>query len=85
VPEDISLMSCAYSHEMDEIKQLGLSAACQPCRELGSEAVYVLQSRLMREVSPRFNLLLQGSIQPGDSVADVNWRRRELYQTHSIP
>jgi DNA-binding LacI/PurR family transcriptional regulator len=85
VPEDISIMSCAYAHEMDEIKLLGLTAAYQPCRELGIEAVYILQSRLMREGSPRFNLLLQGSILPGNSVADVNWRRRELYQSHSIP
>lgn len=85
VPEDISIMSCAYSHEMDEIKELGLTAAYQPCRELGSEAVYILQSRLTREISSRFNLLLQGSIQVGDSVTDVNWRRRELYQSHTIP
>ncbi|MGK7287200.1 LacI family DNA-binding transcriptional regulator [Buttiauxella agrestis] len=85
VPEDISVMSCAYSHEMDEIKSLGLTAAFQPCRELGSEAVCILQSRLTRNISSRFNLLLQGSIELGNSVADVNWRRRELYQTHSIP
>ncbi|WP_279630496.1 substrate-binding domain-containing protein [Buttiauxella warmboldiae] len=85
VPEDISVMSCAYSHEMDEIKSLGLTAAFQPCRELGSEAVFILQSRLTRNIRPRFNLLLQGSIELGSSVADVNWRRRELYQAHTIP
>lgn len=85
VPEDISVMSCACSHEMDQIKLLGLTAAYQPCRELGSEALYILQSRLMRENSPRFNLLLQGAIYPGSSVIDVNWRRRELYHPHLIP
>jgi DNA-binding LacI/PurR family transcriptional regulator len=85
VPEDISVMSCAYSHEMEELKLSGLTAAYQPCSELGREALYILQSRLTREVSPRFNLLLQGSIYVGTSVADVNWRRRELYHAHSIP
>lgn len=85
VPEDISIMSCAYSHQMDQIKLLGLTAAYQPCRELGAEAVSILQSRLTREVSHRFNLLLQGSIYVGNSVADVNWLRRELYQSHPIP
>ncbi|WMY75026.1 LacI family DNA-binding transcriptional regulator [Buttiauxella selenatireducens] len=85
MPDDISIMTCAYAHEMEEIKQLGLTAAFQPCCELGVEAVYILQSRLTRNVSPRFNLLLQGSIHVGNSVADVNWRRRELYQSHQIP
>jgi len=79
VPEDISLLSMDFEHEMKVASPMNFSAMLLPCRELGTEAVYILQSRLMRATGAKFNLLLQGKIYPGQSVADVKWKRKGLY------
>lgn len=82
VPEDISVMSFVYAHDNKMAGGGELTAVNLPCRELGTEAVHILQSRLTREVSHVFNLLLQGTITPGETVSDVNWKRKALYQRH---
>ncbi|MFS7195956.1 LacI family DNA-binding transcriptional regulator [Rahnella inusitata] len=79
VPEDISVMSMDFAHGVKNLYPMDFTAVNLPCRELGTEAVYILQSRLMRASGAKFNLLLQGKIHPGRSVADVKWKRKGLY------
>ncbi|MBU9853558.1 LacI family DNA-binding transcriptional regulator [Rahnella aceris] len=79
VPEDISVMSIDFAHDMKTSAAQSFTAVHLPCRELGTEAVYILQSRLMRATGAKFNLLLQGRIHTGQSVADVKWKRKGLY------
>ena len=79
VPEDISLMSMDFAHEMKTATPMNFTSMLLPCRELGTEAVYILQSRLMRATIAKFNLLLQGKIHSGQSVVDVKWKRKGLY------
>ena len=40
-----------------------------PCRELGYEAIQLLQNRLNRPQAPVYNLLLQGILMDGGTVA----------------
>lgn len=80
VPDDVSVMSIGYAHDLKDAETRELSAVHLPCRELGIEAVYILQSRLTREVNSPYNLLLQGRFYEGSTIADVNWKRRGLYQ-----
>lgn len=42
-----------------------------PCRELGIEAVHLLQTRLNRPQAPVFNLLLQGKVMDYGSVCNA--------------
>lgn len=79
VPEDISVMSMDFEHDMKLTSPMNFTSVLLPCRELGSEAVYILQSRLTRPSGAKFNLLLQGKIHTGLSVADVKWKRKGLY------
>ncbi|TCQ89577.1 MULTISPECIES: LacI family DNA-binding transcriptional regulator [Rahnella] len=83
VPEDISVMSIDFAHDAKNTLAQGFTAVHLPCRELGTEAVYILQSRLMRATGAKFNLLLQGNIHTGQTVADVKWKRKGLYPAAS--
>lgn len=80
VPDDISVLSLDHAHHPKDAQSQAISAVHMPSRELGTEAVYILHNRLMRNVGCRFNLLLQGSFYPSQSVADINWKRNGLYQ-----
>lgn len=79
VPEDISVVSMDFAHEMKNVYPMDFTTVNLPCRELGIEAIHLLQSRLMRASGAKFNLLLQGQIHTGQSVADVKWKRKGLY------
>jgi DNA-binding LacI/PurR family transcriptional regulator len=79
VPQDISVISMDFEHELKTLSPMDFTSVMLPCRELGSEAVYILQSRLTRPAGAKFNLLLQGKIHTGQSVADVKWKRKGLY------
>jgi len=79
VPEDISVISIDFDHDLKDAAPISFTSVFQPCRELGTEAVYILQSRLTRATGVKFNLLLQGKIHTGQSVADVKWQRKGIY------
>ncbi|MGC6387979.1 LacI family DNA-binding transcriptional regulator [Ewingella sp. S1.OA.A_B6] len=79
IPEDISVISMDFEHELKTVSPMNFTSVLLPCRELGSEAVYILQSRLTRATGAKFNLLLQGKIRTGESVTDVKWKRKGLY------
>ena len=71
VPQDISLITT----DVDGNLQYGLKAPVTgisvPCRELGIEAVHLLQTRLNRPQAPVFNLLLQGKVNDHGSVGNA--------------
>ncbi|WP_423731570.1 LacI family DNA-binding transcriptional regulator [Hafnia paralvei] len=80
VPDDVSVMSLDFNIGIKKTNSLDITSVYLPCRELGRESVYILQSRLTRPVRTAFNLLLQSQFYIGNSVADVNWKRKDLYQ-----
>lgn len=60
VPQDVSLMTTDFSWHLENLLEPRVSGIAVPCRELGVEAVQVLQNRLSRPLAPIYNLLLQG-------------------------
>lgn len=58
VPQDVSLISTDVEGQLDG----SVTGIAVPCRELGVEAVHLLQTRLNRPQAPVFNLLLPGRL-----------------------
>lgn len=67
VPEDMSLMTTNVP-ELDARIGSTTTGISIPCRALGVEAVYLLQTRLNRPHTPVFNLLLQGKVFERETV-----------------
>jgi len=62
VPEQVSLMVTDFAWHLEKKMGRGLTGIIVPCRELGIEAVHLLQNRLNRPQAAVFNLLLQGKV-----------------------
>lgn len=62
VPEQVSLMLTDFAWHLEKKMGRSLTGIAVPCRELGMEAVHLLQNRLNRPQAAVFNLLLQGKV-----------------------
>lgn len=71
IPEDIALISTDFDWHLEHGATGPVSGIAVPCRELGVEAVHLLQTRLNRPQAPVFNLLLQGRLVEGGTVLDA--------------
>ena len=60
VPEDISIITTDFAWNLANRLEKPITGITVPCRDLGIEAVHLLQTRLNRPQAPVFNLLLQG-------------------------
>ena len=70
IPENISLMATNYAlQEEAEAGEMPVTSLTIPCRELGIEAVHLLQTRFSRPEAPVFNLLLKGKLETHGTVA----------------
>ncbi|WP_160702557.1 MULTISPECIES: LacI family DNA-binding transcriptional regulator [unclassified Raoultella] len=70
VPQDISVMSID-GFNLAAIQDVPLTAVHVPRDELGTEAVHLLQQRLIRPDAPRGSLLLNGTLVVRDSVRRI--------------
>ena len=70
VPQDISVMSID-GFNLAAIQDVPLTAVHVPRDELGTEAVHLLQQRLIRPDAPRGSLLLHGTLVVRDSVRRI--------------
>ncbi|WP_312947763.1 LacI family DNA-binding transcriptional regulator [Superficieibacter sp.] len=62
MPEDISLLVTDFAWHLEKRMRHPVTGIAVPCRELGVEAVHLLQNRLNRPQAAVFNLLLQGRV-----------------------
>jgi DNA-binding LacI/PurR family transcriptional regulator len=75
VPQDVSVMSID-GFNLAAIQDVPLTAVHVPRDELGSEAVHLLQQRLMRPDAPVGTLLLNGTLQVRESVRRIRQGKR---------
>ncbi|HAT1609600.1 TPA: LacI family transcriptional regulator [Raoultella planticola] len=71
VPEEVSVMTTDFAWNLQNRLQTPITGISVPCRELGIEAVHLLQTRLNRPQAPVFNLLLQGKVMDYGSVSNA--------------
>ncbi|SNY68470.1 LacI family DNA-binding transcriptional regulator [Enterobacter sp. CC120223-11] len=71
VPEDISLLITDFVWRLDNELSHSVTSITVPCRELGVEAVHLLQNRLNRQEASVLNVLLQGKIQDAGTVSNA--------------
>lgn len=71
VPEDISLITTDLAWNLQNGLETPVTGTTVPCRELGIEAVHLLQTRLNRPQAPVYNLLLQGKVMDFGSVCNA--------------
>ncbi|MFW0767998.1 LacI family DNA-binding transcriptional regulator [Trabulsiella odontotermitis] len=71
VPEDISLITTDVMWNLENGLATPVNGIAVPCRDLGIEAVHLLQQRLNRPQAPVFNLLLQGQMRDFGSVMNA--------------
>jgi DNA-binding LacI/PurR family transcriptional regulator len=71
VPEDISLITTDFHWRLDNEMAAPITSVTVPCRELGVEAVHLLQNRLNRQGTSVLNVLLQGKLQEGGTVSNA--------------
>ncbi|WEF28935.1 LacI family DNA-binding transcriptional regulator [Klebsiella aerogenes] len=69
VPEDISLIATDYALPQDSHTEPPVTSLTIPCRELGIEAIHLLQTRFSRPEAPVFNLMLKGKLEAHGTVA----------------
>ncbi|MDJ0036778.1 LacI family DNA-binding transcriptional regulator [Pantoea allii] len=69
IPEDMSLMTTDLASRLAGPPDTSITGFAVPCRELGYEAIQLLQNRLNRPQAPVYNLLLQGILMDGGTVA----------------
>jgi len=67
VPQDLALMST----DVQALLDASVTGIAVPCRELGVEAVHLLQTRLNRPQAPVFNLLLPGRLVEAGTVSQA--------------
>ncbi len=70
MPQDVSVMSID-GFNLAAIQEVPLTAVHVPRDELGSEAVHLLQQRLLRPEAPHGSLLLHGTLVVRDSVRRI--------------
>lgn len=75
VPQDVSVMSID-GFNLAAIQDVPLTAVHVPRDELGTEAVYMLQQRLMRPNAPVGTLLLNGTLAVRESVRRIRQGKR---------
>ena len=75
VPQDISVMSID-GFNLASIQDVPLTAVHVPRDELGTEAVYMLQQRLVRPEAPVSSLLLNGTLAVRESVRRIRQGKR---------
>ncbi|MBS0970416.1 LacI family transcriptional regulator [Chimaeribacter arupi] len=68
VPEQMSLMTTDFSWHLENSAGIPITGIAVPCRELGIEAVHLLQHRLNRPQASVCHLLLQGKLREAGSV-----------------
>ena len=71
VPEDISIITTDFNWNLQNRLDSPVTGITVPCRELGIEAVHLLQTRLNRPQASVFNLLLQGKVMDYGSVCNA--------------
>lgn len=71
VPEDISIMTTDLASRLEGSPEMPVTGFAVPCRELGYEAIQLIQNRLNRPHSPIYNLLLQGKLVDRGTVANA--------------
>nr|WP_318383237.1 LacI family DNA-binding transcriptional regulator [uncultured Enterobacter sp.] len=71
VPEDIAIICTDFDWHLEPGVEKPVSGITVPCRELGVEAVYLLQTRLNRPQAPVFNLLIQGRVVDRGTVSQA--------------
>lgn len=71
VPEDISIITTDFAWNLEHRLEKPVTGITVPCRELGIEAVHLLQTRLNRPQAPVYNLLLQGKLMDYGSVSNA--------------
>jgi DNA-binding LacI/PurR family transcriptional regulator len=71
VPEDISLITTDFHWRLDNEMEKSITSVTVPCRELGVEAVHLLQNRLNRQGTSVLNVLLQGKLREGSTVSNA--------------
>ncbi|QMM51386.1 LacI family DNA-binding transcriptional regulator [Enterobacter sp. RHB15-C17] len=71
VPEDISIITTDLTWNLQNRLDAPVTGVTVPCRELGIEAVHLLQTRLNRPQASVFNLLLQGKVMDFGSVSNA--------------
>ncbi|MDX6021708.1 LacI family DNA-binding transcriptional regulator [Scandinavium sp. V105_16] len=71
VPEDISLITTDFHWRLENELAKPVTSVMVPCRELGVEAVHLLQNRLNRQGTSVLNVLLQGKLQEGGTVSNA--------------
>lgn len=71
IPQDMSLITTDFAWNLENLLDTRFSGIAVPCRELGVEAVHVLQNRLNRPEAPVYNLLLQGTMRDCGTVAQA--------------
>ncbi|MGP2448147.1 LacI family DNA-binding transcriptional regulator [Pantoea stewartii subsp. indologenes] len=71
IPEDISLMTTDLASQLAGAAGRPVTGFAVPCRELGYEAIRLLQNRLNRPHAPVYNLLLQAKLIDHGTVANA--------------
>ena len=71
VPEDISLITTDIAWNLENRLDWPVTGVVVPCRDMGIEAVHLLQTRLNRPQAPVYNLLLQGKVMDYGSVSNA--------------
>ena len=71
VPQDISLITTDFNWRLDNELARSVTSVTVPCRELGVEAVHLLQNRLNRQGASVLNMLLQGKLQEAGTVSNA--------------
>lgn len=71
VPEDVSLLTTDFHWRLDNELAKAVTSVTVPCRELGVEAVHLLQQRLNRQDASVLNVLLQGKLQDAGTVSNA--------------
>ncbi|MDY1037721.1 LacI family DNA-binding transcriptional regulator [Enterobacteriaceae bacterium RIT714] len=71
VPEEMSIMTTDLSWNLQNRLDTPVTGITVPCRELGIEAVHLLQMRMNRPQASVFNLMLQGKVMDYGSVSSA--------------
>ncbi len=71
IPEDVSIITTDFTWNLQNRLATPVTGVTVPCRELGIEAVHLLQTRLSRPQAPVYNLLLQGKVVDYGSVSNA--------------
>ncbi|HEY1847441.1 MAG TPA: LacI family DNA-binding transcriptional regulator [Buttiauxella sp.] len=85
VPEDISIMTTDVVWNLQNQLAIPLTGITVPCRDLGIEAVHLLQTRLNRPQAPVYNLLLQGKVMDNGTVNTATRHAARLGQDSPWP